>query len=89
MWKRADESETAGWIRVSPVCDVGIRGTMPASRQDAIRRTEGDIHSLRALTSGLSARGFSQGDCLVQAAFILLRERVHQLFLLEWPSGAP
>jgi len=62
---------------------------MPASRQDAIRRTEGDIDSLRALTSGLSARGFNQRDCLVQGAFILLRERMHQLFLLEWPSGAP
>jgi len=62
---------------------------MPASRHDAIRRTEGDIDALRALTSRFSAAGLGQNVVLVQAALILLRERVHRLFLLEWPSGAP
>jgi hypothetical protein len=62
---------------------------MPASRHDAIRRTEGDIDALRALTSRFSAAGLAQNVILVQATFTLLRERGHRLFLLEWPSGAP
>ena len=62
---------------------------MFASRHAAVQRTERDIDTLRALISSFSTRGSSEDDQLAQAASILLRERTHQLFLLQWPSGAP